>query len=149
MRRIGVLVLALFLPGLAAADSLTIEVWPSADPTKTIYCAITLSHNRFSALQVIGHGAPAQPLRWYSTESDIAAMTSAWQSLIGGELAGQVILTSRTPPPPYVSVTWVANVDNATASGIYIQPGVTLPDVVLQAVLTVLPGGLCARHLAP
>ena len=149
MRRIGVLVLALFLPGLAAADSLTIEVWPNTDPTQTIYCAIILSHDRFSALQVIGHGAPAQPLRWYSTESDITAMTHAWQSLIGGDLAGQMILNSRTPPPPYVSVTWVANVDNATASGIYIQPGITLPDVVLQAVLTVLPGGLCARHLAP
>ena len=36
MRRIGVLVLALFLPGLAAADSLTIEVWPNTDPTQTI-----------------------------------------------------------------------------------------------------------------
>ena len=149
MRRIGAVIMLCGLPGLAAADSLIIEVWPSADPTQTIYCAITLTHDRFSALQVIGHGAPAQPLRWYSTETDIAAMTSAWQSLIGGDLAGQVILTSRTPPPPYVSATWVANVDNATASGIYIQPGVTLPDLLLQAVLTVLPGGLCARHLAP
>ena len=148
MRRGGVLALLLSLPHLAAANSLTIEVWPSADPTQTIYCAMILTDGRFSALEVIGHGTPAaRPQQWYSTETDLAALSTALQSLIGGDLSGQVILNSRTPPPPYFSATWVANVDNATASGIYIQPGVVLPQALLQAVMTLLPGGPCARHL--
>lgn len=148
MRLGGVLAVLLSLPQLAAANSLTIEVWPNADPTQTIYCAMTLTDGRFSTLEVIGHGAPAaRPQQWFSTEPEIRALGAALQSLIGGELAGQVILTSRTPPPPYLSATWVANVDNATASGIYIQPGIALPDALLLAVMTVLPGGPCARHL--
>ena len=149
MRLGGVLWLMLSLPGLADANSLTIEVWPNADPTQTIYCAMTLTDGRFSTLEVIGHGSPARPLRWFSTETEVAALGTALQSLIGGDLAGAVILTSRTPPPPYISAIWVANVDNATKSGIYIQPGQLLPDTLLQAVLTVLPGGPCARHLVP
>lgn len=147
MRLGGVLWLLLTLPHLAAADSLTIEVWPNTNPTQTIYCAMTLTNGRFAALEVIGHGSPAQPLRWYATEPEIAAVATALQSLIAGDLAGQEILTSRNPAPPYIRATWVANVDNATVSGIYIQPGVVLPDALLQAVLTVLPGGPCARRL--
>jgi hypothetical protein len=147
MRLSGVLAVLLSLPVVAAANSLIIEVWPNADPNQTIYCAMTLTDGRFSTLEVIGHGAPDRPLQWYSTEPELRAMGLALQSLIGGTLSGQVILTSRTPPPPYLSATWVANVDNATASGIYIQPGVILPDALLQAILTVLPGGPCARHL--
>ena len=101
MRREGVLALLLSLPQLAAANSLTIEVWPSADPTQTIYCAITLTDGRFSALEVIGHGTPAaRPQQWFSTEPEVRALGTALQSLIGGDLAGQDILTSRTPPPP-------------------------------------------------
>ena len=149
MRREGVLALLLSLPQLAAANSLTIEVWPSADPTQTIHCAITLTDGRFSALEVIGHGTPAaRPQQWFSTEPEVRALGTALQSLIGGDLAGQDILTSRTPPPPYFSAIWVANVDNATASGIYIQPGNELPDTLLLAITTLLPGGPCARHLA-
>lgn len=137
------------LPGLADANSLTIEVWPNADPTQTIYCAMTLTDGRFTALEVIGHGAPAaRPQQWFSTEPEVRALGTALQSLIAGDLAGQVILTSRTPRPPYFSATWVANVDNATASGIYIQRGNVLPDTLLQAITTLLPGGPCARHLA-
>ena len=148
MRREGVLALLMSLPQLAGANSLTIEVWPNADPTQTIYCAMTLTDGRFTALEVIGHGAPAaRPQQWYSTETEVTALSAALQSLIAGELAGQVILTSRTPPPPYLSATWVANVDNATASGIYIQPGNDLPDALLLAITTLLPSGPCARHL--
>ena len=149
MRLGGVLAVLLSLPQLAAANSLTIEVWPNADPTQTIYCTMTLTDGRFSALEVIGHGAPAaRPQQWFSTEADVRALGTALQSLISGDLAGQVILTSRSPPPPYFSATWVANVDNATASGIYIHPGTLLPEVLLQAITTLLPGGPCARHLA-
>lgn len=139
----------MLLPHLADAATLTIEVWPSADPHKTIFCAMSLTNGRFSAFELIGHGRAGAPRRWYSMETEILAFGTALQSLISGDLAGQVILTSRTPPPPFVSATWLANVDNATTSGIYIQTGVALPETLLQAILTVLPGGPCARHLGP
>lgn len=150
MRLRGVLALVVCLPAPVAAMSLTIEVWPSRDPTRTIYCAMTLTGGRFSTVEVIGPGPPGRrPQQWYSTEAEVTALTAAIQSLIGGALAGQDILTSRTPPPPYLSATWIANVDNVTVSGLYIAPGTTLPAALLQAVLTVLPGGPCARHLGP
>ncbi len=147
MRLGGVLGVMLALPCGAAANSPTIKVWPNTDPTQTNYCAMTLTNGRFSTLEVIGHGSPAQPRRWFSTEPEVAALATALQSLIGGYLAGQVILTSRNPPPPYIRALWVANVDNATASGIYIQTGITLPDALMRAVRTLLPGGPCARRL--
>ena len=148
MRLGGVLALWLSLPGLAGANTLTLEVWPSADQTRTIYCAITLKDGRFSAFEEIGHGSPNRFLQWYSIPAEATAFANALQSLIDVDLTGQVIVTSRKPPP-FLRATWVANVDNATTSGIYVQSGTALPDDLLQAILTLLPGGPCVRHLAP
>jgi hypothetical protein len=145
----GVLAILMSLPGAAAAATLTIEVWPSIDPNKTIFCAMSLTNGRFSAFELIGHGRTGAPRRWYAIETEILAFGTALQSLIGGDLAGQVILTSRTPQPPYIAATWLANVDDTTATGIYVQSGIALPDVLLQAVVTLLPDGPCARHLVP
>ena len=44
------------LPGLAAASTLTFNVWPNADPDSAIFCSLTLDHGRLIALQAKGLG---------------------------------------------------------------------------------------------
>ena len=148
MRRGGVLALVLSLPQLAAANSLTIELWPSTDPSQTISCAIALTAGRFSAVEVKGHGQPPlRPMQWYATEIEIAALNTALQSLISGDLTAEVMQTTRMPAPPYFSVTWLANVDDRIAAGLYIQSGLDLPAPLSDMFLQLLPGGLCDRAL--
>lgn len=127
---------------------MTIELWPSSDPTQTISCAIALTAGRFSAVEVKGRGLPPlRPMQWYSTEIEIAALNTALQSLISGDLPAEVMQTTRMPSPRYVSATWVANVDDRIAAGLYIQSGLNLPAVLSNMIMQLLPGGMCDRAL--
>ena len=40
----------------AHANALTIVVWPGNDPRQTVQCPMTLTHARFSTVEMIGHG---------------------------------------------------------------------------------------------
>ena len=84
-------------------------------------------------------------MQWYAKEIEVAALNTALQSLISGDLTAEVMQTTRMPAPPYISATWVANVDDRIAAGLFIPPGVVLPDPLLAAIRAILPGGLCAR----
>lgn len=142
---------AVLLCTRAAANTLTFEIWPSSDPDLTTSCTVSLSHGRFTALEVRGLGLPpAATLRWYADRAETSALVQALQSLVSGDLASaQPIITSRLPAPPFITATWMATLDTGLASGLYIQPGLTLPPVLATAITTLMPGGLCARALAP
>ncbi len=141
--------LTLGFPLAATANSLTFEIWPSSDPDQTVSCTIRLAKGQFTALEVQGLGMPpASPFRWYARPEEVAALVAALQALVSGDVASvKPIIASRLPAPPFATATWIATLDQGIASGLYIQPGLVLPKVLDDALITLMPGGLCTRTL--
>jgi hypothetical protein len=126
---LSVTIVAAALP--ACANRLTFEVWPNPDPTSATFCSVALSGGQLSLVQAKGAGLPTpEPLRWRASEPEQEAMTAALQAFLTGELVSVDPYVSRLPPAPFVTVTWMTTLDDHMATGLYIQPGLTLPPVL-------------------
>lgn len=125
--------LALCLTALAAAhpahaNRLTFEVWPDASPDHTVACTVALQDGWISLVQIEGAGMPnPQPMRWRASPAETEALFDSLQALVVGSLGSVDTYHSRQPPAPFFSVTWMARVDASLTSGLYIQPGLSLP----------------------
>ena len=122
----------------ACANRLTFEVRPDLQPDHIIACSVALQDGWISLVQVRGVGMPARhPIRWRMSQREEAAILTALQGFIAGDAASIDPYASRTPAPPFVSVTWMTSLDGDLASGLYFQPGLHLPGF-LKASLTTL-----------
>jgi hypothetical protein len=125
--------LALCLAALAAAspasaNRLTFEVWPDASPDHTIACTVALEDGWISLVQIEGAGMPRpEPMRWRATPAETDAVFDSLQALIIGKPGSVDPYSSRRPPAPFLSVTWMTKVDASLTTGLYIQPGLRLP----------------------
>ncbi len=113
----------------AHANRLTFEVWPDASPDHAVSCTFALTDGWISLVQVKGAGMPGpEPMRWRASQPEVEALTTSLQALVGGELGSVNPYLSRQPPAPFLSVTWMTRLDDRLATGLYIQPGLALPD---------------------
>jgi len=125
--------LALFLATLvaalpASANRLTFEVWPDASPDHVMSCSVALSDGWISLVQVRGAGMPGPaPMRWRASMAEVDAVSSSLQAFVGGKLGSVDPYLARQPPAPFLSVTWMTRLDDRLTTGLYIQPGLTLP----------------------
>lgn len=132
------------LPGAALPDVLTYEIWPTADPSESLSCLIALTDGQIRVVEVRGAGMPPRhPLRWPVRPAEEAAVLAALQALISGEVPGVDIYGARNPTPPYLTITWSSQVNGTWVSGLYIQPGLALPQVLAQVLTAVIPSSRC------
>jgi hypothetical protein len=122
----------------AAANRLTLEVWPDTQPDHAVFCSVSLVNGWITLVQAHGLGLPApHPLRWRASQTEDTAMTAALQAFLSGELVSVDPYGSRLPPPPFVTITWMTTLNDDMATGLYIQSGLPLP-TALDTVLTEL-----------
>ena len=113
----------------AYANRLTFEVWPDASPDHVMSCSVALSDGWISLVQVRGAGMPGPlPMRWRASRAEVDAVSDSLQALVGGELGSVDPYLSRQHPAPFLSVTWMTRLDDSLKTGLYIQPGLSLPD---------------------
>lgn len=133
----------------AFANRLTFEVWPDASPDHVVSCTFAVTDGWISLVQVTGAGMPGpEPMRWRASSAEVDAVSSGLQALVGGEIGSVDPYQSRQPPPPFLSVTWMTLLNDRLASGLYIQPGLDLPEPLSQAVASLgvdRPCGLSAK----
>ena len=123
---VGIAAILTALP--VCANRLTFEVWPDASPDHVMSCTFAVSDGWISLVQVTGAGLPGpEPMRWRATRAEVEALSSGLQALVVGDLVSVDASHSRQPPAPFLSVTWMTRLNNRLASGLYIQPGLTLP----------------------
>lgn len=140
---------ALIAASPVRANRLTFEVWPDASPDHVVSCSVALRDGWISLVKVKGAGMPGpQPMRWRASRAEVDAVYDSLQALVGGTLGSVEPYRSRQPPAPFLSVTWMTDVNASLATGLYIQPGLSLP-VTLADMLASLgldrPCGLSAR----
>jgi hypothetical protein len=112
----------------AGANRLTIEVWPDASPDHAVFCSVALKDGWISLVRVTGAGLPGpSPLRWRASPTEIKALSDSLQAFVGGTLHSVDSYAARQPPAPFLSVTWMTQLDGDPARGLYLQPGLTLP----------------------
>ncbi len=110
------------------ANRLTLEVWPDGSPDHSVSCSFALSDGWISLIQVRGAGLPGpHPMRWRASRAEVEAMSDSLQAFVVGSLGSVDAYGSRQPPAPFLSVTWMTRLDDRLATGLYIQPGLTLP----------------------
>ncbi len=110
------------------ANRLTFEVWPDASPDHVMSCTFAVADGWISLVQVSGAGMPGpEPMRWRASRAEVEAVSSGLQALVAGDISSVDPYLSRQPPAPFLSVTWMTRLDDRLASGLYIQPGLTLP----------------------
>lgn len=132
--RLCPLVIAALVAVPLFANRLTIEIRPDPFPEHALFCSVDLTAGRLSLVAVRGLGLPApEPMRWHATDAEIAALSTALQAFLSGELPSVDPLVSRLPPAPYLAVTWMATLDDRPAGGLYIQSGSVLPPVLADA----------------
>ena len=133
----------------ASANRLTFEVWPDASPDHVMSCSVTLTDGWISLVQVRGAGMPGrEPMRWRASLAEIDAMSDSLQALVGGELGSVNPYLSRQPPAPFLSVTWMTRLDDLLTTGLYIQPGLSLPAPLSETLASLglgQPCGLSAK----
>ena len=133
----------------AMANRLTFEVWPDASPDHTVACTVAFKEGWISLVQITGAGMPnPQPMRWRASRAETDAVFDSLQALVGGTVASVDPYQSRQPPAPFLSVTWFTRVDASLATGLYIQPGLTLPVPLSQTLASLgldRPCGLTAK----
>jgi hypothetical protein len=144
---VGLAVLWAAVPSFA--NRLTLEVWPDASPDHVVSCTFSLSDGWISLVHVRGVGMPGETvMRWRASTTEVEALTDSLQALVGGRITSVDPYGSRQPPAPFLSVTWMTRLDNHLATGLYLQPGLALPDP-LSATLGSLdlgrPCGLSAK----
>jgi hypothetical protein len=122
--------LAAYLAAVPAfANRLTFEVWPDASPDHVMSCTFALSDGWISLVQVKGAGMPGpQPMRWRASRAEVEAVSDSLQAFVGGELGSVNPYLSRQPPAPFLTVTWMTQLDDKLATGLYVQPGLALPE---------------------
>lgn len=125
LKAMGLLALA---ASPAAANRLTFEVWPDANPQHAAFCSISLGGGRITLIAVQGLGLPDQtPLRWRASDREETALTAALQAFLSGTLDSVETYHARLPPPPFVTVGWMASFNGTMTTGLYIQKGLPLP----------------------
>lgn len=133
----------------AHANRLTFEVWPDASPDHAVACTFALADGWMSLVQVTGAGLPGpQPIRWRASRAEVDALSDSLQAFVGGELGSVDPFVSRQPPTPFLSVTWMTRLDDRLKTGLYIQPGLALPDPLSQTLASLglaHPCGFSAR----
>jgi hypothetical protein len=118
----------------ACANRLTFEVRPDPSPDHAVFCSFALEDDWISLIQVRGPGLPTQqPIRWRATRQEDAAILSALQAFVAGDTTSVDAYSSRPPPAPFVTVTWMTSLDGSLATGVFIQPGLRLPEVLAQS----------------
>lgn len=134
------------LPAPALGNSLTFDIWPSTDPLASISCAMRLAGGMITAVEVHGTGMPpVPPMRWPARPAEVAVLMAALQALVAGDLPSVEIYSSRLPAPPYVTVNWMARVNDGMLTGLYIQKGLTLPPDLANVLESLTPGGPCTK----
>lgn len=137
------------LAGGGLADSITIDVWTSRNPDRSVSCTVRSDRGRLSAVEVQGPGMPPpRPMRWFAGAEERRALEAAIAAFLSGRLPAVETYSFRLPAPPYVAATWSASTLYGLKSGIYIHKGLDLDPVLDRLIATVLPGGLCAQRLA-
>jgi hypothetical protein len=131
------------------ANRLTLEVWRDASPDHVVSCSVALSDGWISLVQVTGAGLPGpDPMRWRASQGEVEALSDSLQAFVGGELDSVDPLAARSPSAPYLSVTWMTRLDDRLATGLYLQPGLSLPRSLLDTLTSLgvtRPCGLTAR----
>lgn len=147
MPRAGaVIAFAFGLPGLALANTLTVNIWPDADPESAIFCSLTLHQGRLVALQAKGLGLQnPRAVSWWANEADTSAFLDGVQALVTGAVpSGNPNLAPR-PQPPFLTVTWMANLDGQISTGRYVAQDLQIPQELSQMLDRVMPGSYCAQ----
>ncbi len=139
-------VLALMVvPQIAAANSLLIEVRPTADPRDMVACYVGLTGPEMRLLEVDGQGMPTVPaVRWFARDAEVAALTDALATLIAQDTGPIDPDTWRLPPPPTITINWIADLGSGKAAGLYDQRGLSRPPSLDLLAPLVLEGGPCA-----
>lgn len=144
---VGIAAILTALP--VCANRLTFEVWPDASPDHVMSCTFAVADGWISLVQVTGAGLPGpKPMRWRATRAEVEAVSSGLQALVAGDIGSVDPYNSRQPPAPFLSVTWMTRLNNRLASGLYIQPGLTLPAPLSQTLASLgldRPCGLSAK----
>jgi hypothetical protein len=139
---------ALVAASLAYANRLTFEVWPDASPDHTIACSVALEDGWISLVQIEGAGMPSpEPMRWRASPAETDALVDSLQALVIGDPGSVDPYSARQPPAPFLSVTWMTRVDASLTTGLYIQPGLRLPNPLFQTLASLgldRPCGLSA-----
>lgn len=145
MRAAGVIsaaVLALPAPGLS--HTLTVNIWPDADPDSAIFCTLSYSGGQFAAVEARGLGLNApRALRWWASPDDTRAFLSGLQALISGAVPSENPLLSPRPAPPFLTVTWLAELDGSVKSGRATAQDLQLPAELAALFDQVMPGSPC------
>src|SRR5512137_855071 len=129
MRGAGLITAALMLlPDLAFCHSLTVNLWPESDPDSAIFCTLSLSAGQLSAVEAKGLGLEnPRALRWWASAADTSAFLGGMQALIDGRVPSENPLYAPRPAPPFLTVTWTANVNGQIVSGRYTATDLALP----------------------
>lgn len=131
------------------ANGLTFDFRPTTDPRDTVQCTVQLQENFLVAVEIEGLGAaPQGPLRWVATEAETRILLRALGFFLTRDLASVADPNlARPPEPPYATIRWFARTDTGLESGLYMQPGLTLPPALDRVVQDLLLGGPCADLL--
>ena len=135
----------LAVPMISAANTVNFNVWPSADPDTALYSSVSLRKGRLVVIEARGLGLQhPHPVQWWANDTDTAAFLVGIQALVSGAVpSGSPNLAAR-PAPPFLTVTWIANLDGRVTTGRYVGAGLRLPNELSQMLATVMPGGYCA-----
>ena len=110
------------MPMSAAPDILTFNLWPTGNPSGNLSCLIVMANGQITMVEVRGTGMPPRhPMRWPIRPEEEAAVLSALQALIIGDLVGADVYAAPSPQPPYLTLTWSTKVNGARVSGLYVQ----------------------------
>ena len=133
-------------PALAVGHALTFDFHPSDDPRTTVLCTVQLQGSHLIAVEIEGTGAaPQAPLRWPATRAETDILLDALGDLLSQEIASvDDPNLARPPDPPYAGVRWFAHTGDGLKTGVYHQPGLTLPPSLQRVVAELLLGGPCA-----
>lgn len=78
-----------------------------------------------------------------ANDTDTAAFLGGVQALVSGAVpSGNSNLAPR-PQPPFLTVTWMANLDGRVATGRYVATDLQMPDELSQVLARVMPGSYC------
>jgi len=143
-RGLAICIAAIVVALPASANRLTFEVWPDTSPDHVISCTVDLSQGWISLIQVTGAGLPGpRPMRWRASQAEVEAVTDSLQAFVGGDLGSVNPYLSRQPPAPFLSVTWMTRLDDRLKTGLYIQPGLSLPGPLSQMLASLGLGRAC------
>ncbi|WP_374426809.1 hypothetical protein [Tabrizicola sp.] len=113
----------------ALANRVTVEVWPDSSPDHVMSCSFALDDGWISMVRVKGVGMPGPGLmRWRASRAEVDAVSASLQAFVAGELGSVDPSASRSPPAPFVSVTWMTRLDDRLATGLFLHSGLAVPE---------------------